>query len=336
LLARGVTRLWGFVSALALGACATGLPPARAPVPTPSADAELLTKLEAPPLDLAKVKVQPEGLTVEENWFLDLYTLVHSRSYRAFRVVFDAVDGSEAKAHLLLPPGDQPHPAMLVFPILGGTHFTAELLAKMIVRRGIAAVWLERRPLQLETAQNADELVEKLRLSILDARQLLDWLEHNPHIDPKRLLAGGVSLGSMQAATLAAIDSRVQGALLLLTAGGLDEILYDSTEVPVRIFRDRILAQLGNPDRSGFLAHMQPKTRLVDPLTWAHRIDPQRVYMVSGRFDRVLRPSHARTFWEALGRPRWRKIPTGHYQAFPFMFCATAAGARHLERQLSR
>ena len=84
------------------------------------------------------------------------------------------------------------------------------LLAKMMVRQGFAVAWLERRPLQLETAQSVEELAEKLRLSILDARQLLDFLEQHPRIDAKRLFCGGVSLGSMQAATLAAVDPRIR------------------------------------------------------------------------------------------------------------------------------
>jgi hypothetical protein len=319
---------------IGLGACATGIPVARAPVPTPEPDQALLAQLEPPPLDLTQVKVQPEGLIVEQNWFLDAYTLLHARDYSAFRVVFDASDGSEARAHMLLPPGPGPHPAFVVFPILAGSHFTAELLAKMLVRRGFAVAWLERRALVLETAEDPDELVEKMRLSILDARQLLDWLAHHPRIDESRLLAGGVSLGSMQAATLAAVDPRIQGALLLLTGGGLAEILYDANETPVRIFRDRMIAKLGLADREAFVSRLRPMTRLVDPLTWAHRVDPRRVYMVSGVFDRVLHPARARSLWEELGHPRWRRVPTGHYQAFPFMFSATAAGARHLERQL--
>jgi dienelactone hydrolase len=290
-------------------------------------------QLTAPPLDLAKVKVQPEGLTVEQSWLLDLYTLLHARDYSAFRVLFEASDGREAAAHLLLPPGPGPHPAMVVFPIMAGSHVLAELLAKMLVRRDFAVAWLERRELQLETAESVAELVEKMRVAILDGRQLLDWLEHHPRVDAQRLLAGGVSLGSLQAATLAGVDPRVRGSLLLLAAGGLPEILYDSSEVPVRAFRDRLLAKLGNPDRDAFVASLRPATRLVDPLTWAHRVDPQSVYMVSARFDRVLRPARARALWEALGRPRWRRIPTGHYQGLPCLPSVAASGARHLERQ---
>ena len=310
------------------------MPPARPPIATPEPDQALHAQLAPPPLDLTQVKVQPEGLIVEQNWFLDLYTLFHSRGYSAFRVVFDASDGSEARAHVLIPPGPGPHAAFVVFPILAGTHFTAELMSKMLVRQGFAAAWLERRPLALETAQDADELVEKMRLSILDARQLLDWLEHHPRIDPNRLLAGGVSLGSMQAATLAAVDPRIRGALLLLTGGGLPEILYDADEVPVRMFRERMIAKLGVPEREAFIERLRPMTRLVDPLTWAHRVDPRRVYMVTGLFDRVLHPARARDLWEELGHPRWRRVPSGHYQSFPFMFSATAAGVRHLRRQL--
>ncbi|HUK62751.1 MAG TPA: hypothetical protein VLV15_05435, partial [Dongiaceae bacterium] len=310
-------------------------PPARAPISTSEPDEALLARLTPPRLDLTQVKVQPEGRIIEQNWFLDLYTLFHSRDYASFRVVFDASDGSEARAHVLIPPGPGPHPAFVVFPILAGTHFTAELMSKMLVRQGFATAWLERRPLTLETAQDMDELVEKMRLTILDARQLLDWLEQHPRIDANRLLAGGVSLGSMQAATLAAVDPRIRGALLLLTGGGLPEILYDADEPPVRMFRDRMIAKLGLSDRAAFIERLRPLTRLVDPLTWAHRLDPRRVYMVTGIFDHVLHPARARDLWEALGHPRWRRVPTGHYQSFPFMFSATSAGVRHLKYQLA-
>jgi dienelactone hydrolase len=320
--------------AVALTACATGMPGPRALIPTPPEDAALLAQLEAPPLDLGEVRVQPEGRTVEQNWFLDLYTLLHRRNYSSFRVLFDGADGHTVTGHLLLPPGPGSHPGMVVFPILAGSHVAAELLAKIVVRQGVAVVWLERRYLELETAQSIEAVVERMRLAVLDGRQMLDWLERHPRVDPERLLVGGISLGSMQAATLAAVDPRVRGALLLLTGGGLPETLYDSSEVPVRLFRDRMGTKLGASERDAFIARLRPITRVVDPLTWAHRIDPRRVYMVSGFFDRVLPPARSRALWEALGHPRWRRVPAGHYQAFPFMFSAASAGTRHLLRQL--
>ena len=44
------------------------------------------------------MKVQPEGLTVEQSWVLDLYTLFHSRDYKAFRVVMPDEDGERARS----------------------------------------------------------------------------------------------------------------------------------------------------------------------------------------------------------------------------------------------
>src|SRR5262245_22979902 len=47
------------------------------------------------PLDPATVKIQPEGLTVEQSLVLDLYTLFHSRDYKAFRLVLTDEQGKE-------------------------------------------------------------------------------------------------------------------------------------------------------------------------------------------------------------------------------------------------
>src|SRR5262245_23366212 len=64
-----------------------------------------LSFFDYPPLDPNTVHLQPEGLTVETSWVLDLYTLFHSRDYKAFRLLLTDEVGAERVAHLLIPPG---------------------------------------------------------------------------------------------------------------------------------------------------------------------------------------------------------------------------------------
>lgn len=279
-----------------------------------------------------EVRVEEEGRTVEDSLLLDVYTALHRRDTTALRVEFPGSRGDPAVAHLLLPPGAGPHPAVVVFPILGGSHVVSEMLAKALVGRGFAAARLERRPLGLETARHPGELADTLAAAVRDGRRLVDWLETRPEVDPDRVAAAGVSLGGILACLLLAVDDRVRGGLLMLAGGGLAEIVYDSRERSLRAFRDRLLERERIRTRGEFLTWSRPALELADPLRYAAAVDPASVLLVSGRFDRVIPTARTEALWRALGRPRWLRVPTGHYQLLPFFWHAVARGADHLDR----
>jgi dienelactone hydrolase len=321
---------------LALG-CST-LPSGERPVPRsgPAALAEpavLEAALELAPAALSSdsVRLVTTPLTVEDHWLLDLYTRFHARNYSSYRIEFVGADGKPEEAQYLVPPGAGPHPAVLVFPILGGSYVVSEMMSKVLVGRGYAVVHLERRRLFPERDDGAELNpalpAERMRLSLLDARRLLDWLETRPEIDASRIAAGGVSIGGILAATLMGIDDRIRAGAFIMAGGGLPELLHDSTEPPVRRFRDAVMAAGLAEDRDGFLRLTRPYTDPLDPLTRAHRIDPARVVLVSGRFDRVVPPARTQALWEGLGRPRWHRFPGGHYQIVPFFWWAVHRGA---------
>ena len=279
------------------------------------------------------MRVEPEDITVEDNILLDTYTLFHDKSYRALRVETRDEAGEPAIAHLLIPPGEGRHPAIVVFPILAGSHVVSEALAKAFVRRGYAVLRLERRPLDLEDATDPDHISRNLSSAVRDARRLLDWLVTLPQIDPERIGAAGVSLGSLLACLLQAVDERVSAGFFALTGGGLAELVHDSEEHAVRVFRDHLIETQDLRSRDAFLAYLEPHAVWVDPLAYAGRIDPDSVLMLTGRFDAVIPPERARALWQALGQPRWIKVPTGHYQAMALLWYGAARGADHFDRR---
>jgi cephalosporin-C deacetylase-like acetyl esterase len=286
-------------------------------------------------LDPSEVQVQPEGLTVEENWLLDLYTLLHSKHYQVYRLRFPDSMGEEGTAHLMLPEGEGPHPTIVVFPILAGSHVVSEALAKALVNRRYGVLRLERRELPFETSDDPQEIADQMAAAVRDGRRMLDFLESRPDVDPQRIGTAGVSLGSMLACVLQGVDSRVRAGFFALTGGGMAEVLYDSGEKPVRAFRDRIVEQHSLATREEFLAFATPFVGPIDPLSYAERIPNESVLMVSGRFDRVIPPERSQVLWEALNRPSWTKLPTGHYQAMPFLWYAANLGADHFDRVLA-
>lgn len=286
------------------------------------------------PLDPAAVRVEREGLTVERSFILSLYTWLHDRDYGSFRVSFDGNGGVEARAHMLLPPGRGPRAGVLVFDILAGSHVVSEAIAKAFVNHGFAVLRLERRDLDLDEAEDFTEPSRALRASLLDARAILEWFAARPDVDEERLAVAGVSLGGILAATLLGVEPRLRAGVLILAGGGVAEILYDSSERPVRALRDRIVKRRGLASRQEFLTHVRPSTLAIDPLSYAHRVEPRSVLLVSARFDTVVRRPHTRALWEALGRPTWVRVPVGHYQILPFFWWALGQGAEHLDRAL--
>jgi dienelactone hydrolase len=271
---------------------------------------------------------------VERSFALRLYTWLHHKRYSSYRVEFPSADGSDGIAHWLVPDGDGAHPTVIVFPILAGSHVVSEGLAKALVNRGYSALRMEREPLDLETSEDPETVSRAFRKAIDDARRLLDWLETRDEVDRTRLATAGVSLGGIMAATLVGVDDRLDAGFFMMTGGGLPEMLHDSAEKPVRRFRDRLIEAKGFETREEFVEWFRPLTDPVDPVRHASRIDPDRVLLISGRFDRVVPAERTQALWEELGEPRWIRVPSGHYQLVPFFWWAVGQGADHLDRVL--
>ena len=296
--------------------------------PPPEVDAFLAHR----PLAAADVKVSPEPITVEDAFILDLYTFFHARDYATFKLEYPGELGGSSIAHLLIPPGEGRRPTVVVFDILAGGHVVGEAMAKALVRRGFLVARLERADLRLDTAESADVPARTLRGALLDARRLLDYLETRPDVDTERIGTVGISLGSILACLLQGTDPRVRAGVYIMSGGDIAAILGDSTEVPVRIFRENTMKRDGLASEVEFVARMRPLIDPLDPLRIAARIEPHTVLFMNARLDRVIRPRHAMKLWYALGKPERVELPFGHYQLLPFFWWSMARGADHLER----
>ncbi len=309
---------------------------ALAGAPAAGAQAAPRVATSAEPM-LSEPLVSPEPTTVERHALLWIYDRLQGSADRAYRIEFPGVDGQPRVAHWQLPQGPGPHATVLVFPIRSGSHVVAEALSKALVNRGYAAVWLERRrSLFGEDDDRAPTdlaaFAADLEGFVLDARRLVGWLTTRPEVDADRLATAGVSLGGILAATTLALEPRLQAGFFVMAGGGLPEILRHCQDGDVVRFRERGIASGAFADGVELAHKARPFTDPVDPLTWADRIDPDRVLLVSARFDRVIFEDRTRALWQAMGRPRWLQVPTGHYQMAPYFWWAAGQGADHLDR----
>jgi dienelactone hydrolase len=292
-----------------------------------------------PPLEAPSLA--PEPTTVESHVLIALYDLLKPEAASAWRIEFAGADGETRVAHWQLPPGAGPHATVLVFPIRAGNHVVSEALAKALVNRGYAAVWMERRRSLFGEDDNrapGDFAAFAADLSnfVLDARRLIAWLATRPEVDRARIATAGVSLGGILAVDLLAQEPLVRAGFFVMAGGGLPEILRDSRDGDLVHFRERAFEAELFVDGEDLARQARPYTDPIDPLTWAQRIEPEQVLLISARYDQVIAPERTEALWRALGRPRWYTVPTGHYQLVPYFWWAAGRGADHLDRVFGR
>jgi hypothetical protein len=123
----------------------------------------------------------------------------------------------------------------------------------------------------------------------------------------------------------------VRAGFFVMAGGGLPEILRDSQDGDLVRFRERAFEAKLFTDGEDLVRQARAYTDPIDPLTWAHRLAPEQVLLISARYDRVIAYERTEALWRALGRPRWLEVPTGHYQLVPYFWWAVGRGADHLD-----
>lgn len=215
--------------------------------------------------------------------------------------------------HYVRKSGETP-PTIIVLPILAGDYFFSKNCARYLARRGFSCLRFERiaNPLEAEKGLAHTEMV--FRHGIIDIRRAMDWLGQRTGRNSNPIGIVGISMGAIVAALTLEVEPRINAAAILLGGGDIATILATSREKLVVQFREGVMRA-----EAIDLEHFREEaTRIlvpVDPLTYAPRGNPRDILMVNAQFDRVIPSPCSEKMWEALGRPLWIRIPTGHYSA---------------------
>jgi cephalosporin-C deacetylase-like acetyl esterase len=204
------------------------------------------------------------------------------------------------------------------------------------VNRGYAVAHIEREELDFAGAVDPELPGRVIGTAIRDARRLMEFLVTHPELDAQRMATAGVSLGGMLSAVLMGVDTRIRAGFFVMAGGDLAQLMSVTREKPIRAFRRRLIEERRLAGPEGFAALLRPVLDAYDPLRFAGALAPADVLLISARWDQVVPPDHTRALWEALGRPDWRRVPSGHYQLFPFFYWAAGRGADHLDRVFHR
>ncbi len=226
------------------------------------------------------------------------------------------------------------HPAILMSPILAGNDLYVREFARFYAARGLHAFLVYRQKEPFSADRPLTDVEEHLRKTLIELRRALDWVERQESVDGERIGCFAISLGAILTALLTAVDPRVRCSVLGLPAGNVAEILIHSKDKAIRKRRRAWL------ERHGWTAEkaLEELRRVVrsEPMAFAAGVDPARVLVIAGLFDRVLGLHRSLALWRAMGRPALVVLPTGHYTAYfttPYLKALTYS---FLRRKLSR
>jgi hypothetical protein len=155
--------------------------------------------------------------------------------------------------------------------------------------------------------ENLGLTIQANRQAVLDARACVSWLEREGYA---RIGIVGVSIGASIASIVAAIDTRVAAAALLLMADDFADVVWSGSATR------HVRASL---ERSFSLEQVRAAWSIISPASHAGRLSArlERLLIVSGALDTVFLPALTSTYVERLRGlgldPTWIRYGCGHY-----------------------
>jgi len=248
-------------------------------------------------------------------------TLECHETYEIEKISFNTTQGPLNESHQITmtyykrrQPGKTP--VVVVLPILGGRYRIAGSFAGHFAESGYAALLVHRQKSYKENLgmENVDQTLKQI---VIDHKLVLDWVETRPELDAERIGVFGVSMGSIKASLLTALDDRVSAAILGLVAGDMPYVLAYSSEPGIKKKRN---AYMKAYQMTQHALYQTLKDRVdCDPMNYAKYLNAEAVMMILARFDTVMPYRKGLELWEKAGKPEKITILSGHVTAYPMI-----------------
>ncbi len=270
-----------------------------------------------------RFRVKPQEFAAEATFLRD------SGTVRVYQVKFPSLiqgeipENNTVYGEYFLPPGEGPHPGVVVLHILGGEFPLSQMVANSLAREGVAALFIkmpyygERRSKtnrRRMISRDPDETLEGMTQAVLDIRRAAAWLRNRPEVDAQRMGVTGISLGGIMSALSAPAEPSFRKVAIYLGGGNLSTLLWDMEHPEVAEFKKKWLADGGT--RETFLQKMN----VVDPVTYAPLLRERDVLMVNAEHDEIIPRDATIALWEASGKPELVWLDAGHITASRYIF----------------
>lgn len=241
-------------------------------------------------------------------------TIAEKKRYVVERVEFPSarnVFGDEnIKVDCYIQNKDGKFPTVLVLPIDTGTDILARSFARHFASNGLNCAVLHNRDIDLESIDSAEEVENHLRQTVLDSRQVLDYLEQREKVDAGRFGCLGMSVGSIRAMSVVGADERIKCSVIGLAGGSMADITLTSKLKNLKEYV-KGLTELGiSPE--AIRIELEDKVA-TDPVKLAQYADARSVLMYVAMFDRVIPRKCGDRLRQAAGNPEAVYVFSGHF-----------------------
>ena len=207
-------------------------------------------------------------------------------------------------------------PTVLVLPISGGVDFSVRSFAGYFASNGFNCAVVHNRQFELEDTQSAEEVEDYFRQTVLDNRQVLDYLAKREEVDENRFGCLGLSLGGIKASIVSGVDERLKCSVIGLAGGSIADIALLSDQGDIKNY----MKELIETGVSSETVHTELSEKVkTDPLKLAEYIDARNVLMFIATFDQVIPKTCGDRLWKAIGKPEVFYLFAGHYTSFLYL-----------------
>ncbi len=222
------------------------------------------------------------------------------------------------------------YPTVLILPISGGVDFSVKSFARYFAKRGFNCAAVHNRKAEPDETENAEEIENYFRQTVLDNRQALDFLVTRQEVDANKLGCLGLSLGGIKASLLAGVDERLKCCVFGLAGGSIADITVSSGEKKIKESVKKFVKDDVTPED----IHTELSDKIMtDPLKLAEYIDARNVLMFIASFDRVVPRKCGDRLWEAIGKPEVIYLFSGHYTSFLYLPYAEATSLSFFKKK---
>lgn len=209
-------------------------------------------------------------------------------------------------------------PAVVVIHESGKSMPVGRLFARGFQQRGLHAFMIQlptygqrRIP---EPKGDLQQLFNLIRQATADVRRARDAVAVLPDVDAGNIALQGTSLGGFVASTAGALDQGFSRVFLTLSGGDIFGIIQHGERESAQVrqkFQDA-----GVSDEE-----LRQLAWKIEPNRLAHRLDPQRTWLYSGTYDRVIPLENAQSLARAahLERSHHLRMPATHVTGIIFL-----------------
>jgi hypothetical protein len=207
-------------------------------------------------------------------------------------------------------------PTILVLPVGNGVDFCARGFARHFASNGFNCAIVHNRHIDIEDISSAELVEDYLRQTVLDCRQILDYLVEREEVDDNKLGCLGMSLGGVRASIVSGVDERLKCSVIGLAGGSMAEVAFSSKLKEVKEYMRGLVERGISPET----IHYEVSEKVItDPLKLAKYIDAGNTLMYIAMFDRVIHRKCGDKLWEAAGKPEAVYIFSGHFTSLLFL-----------------